>query len=350
LMKATQRVSALRGGQPDDLIASGAGCEGISLRRASMRRKIGPNRPGIRGISVKMRLSVIVCTKNRARNITPCLDSIAAAFSLAAPLDAEIVIVDNGSTDNTAAVIDGWAKANAVPVQALSQPRPGRSRALNLALRATKGNVLAFTDDDCRLHPEHVNDLLRHDAADTDLVLRGGRVELGDPTDLPFTVNTSPTLKRWSLALNSTRYDGIAGELNGCNLTMRRELIERLGPFDENFGPGSRMGSCDDAEYMFRAYVNGITLEYVPDMTVFHHHGRKTRDEGRALFRRYAIGWGGLKAKYFFRHHHFYRQTYLDLEQAVKEIITGTNTFLPSPAFPIGIHFFTRGVARFDIS
>src|SRR6266850_2061354 len=52
-MKATQRVSALRGGQPDDLIASGAGCEGISLRGASMRRKIGPNRPGIRGISVR---------------------------------------------------------------------------------------------------------------------------------------------------------------------------------------------------------------------------------------------------------------------------------------------------------
>jgi probable HAF family extracellular repeat protein len=51
-MKATQRVSALRGGQPDDLIASGAGCEGISLRGASMRRKIGPNRPGIRGILV----------------------------------------------------------------------------------------------------------------------------------------------------------------------------------------------------------------------------------------------------------------------------------------------------------
>jgi hypothetical protein len=51
-MKATQRVSALRSGQPDDLIASGAGCEGISLRGASMRRKIGPNRPGIRGMSV----------------------------------------------------------------------------------------------------------------------------------------------------------------------------------------------------------------------------------------------------------------------------------------------------------
>ena len=52
-MKATQRVSALRGGQPDDLIASGAGCEGISLRGASMRRKIGPSRAGIRGMSVE---------------------------------------------------------------------------------------------------------------------------------------------------------------------------------------------------------------------------------------------------------------------------------------------------------
>ena len=52
MMKATQRVSALRVGQPDDLIASGAGCEGISLGGASMRRKIGPNRPGIRGMSV----------------------------------------------------------------------------------------------------------------------------------------------------------------------------------------------------------------------------------------------------------------------------------------------------------
>ena len=280
-----------------------------------------------------MKLSVIVATKNRAHHIARCLDSIAAAFALAAPLDAEIVIIDNGSTDNTAAVIDGWAGANGVPIQALLQPAPGKSRALNAALWAAKGDLLAFTDDDCQLHVEHVNDLLRHAAADTDLILRGGRIELGDPTDLPFTINTSTTFKRWSRALDSTRYDYIAGELNGCNLTMRRALVERIGPFDENFGPGSRMGSGDDAEYMFRAYVNGITLEYVPDMTVFHHHGRKTSEEARAVFRRYTIGWGGLKVKYFFKHPHFYRQTYLDLREVLKEIITGTNTFLPDIGF-----------------
>ena len=271
-----------------------------------------------------MKLSVIVATKNRAPNIPPCLHSIAAAIAAAAPLDAEIVIVDNGSTDNTAAVIDEWARANAVAVQALSQPRPGKSRALNLGLRAAKGDVFAFVDDDCRLHPEYVNDLLRHVAADTSLVLRGGRIELGDPADLPLTINTSPTPRRWSIA-TSTHYEHFMGELAGCNMTMQRALAERLGLFDENFGPGTRMGSGDDAEYMLRAYVSGITLEYVPDMTVFHHHGRRTSEEGRAVYRRYMTGWGGIKAKYFFRHPYFPHETYLELRRALKEVMTGVN-------------------------
>src|ERR1700741_1293949 len=76
-------------------------------------------------------------------------------------------------------------RANTIPLQLLSEPRAGKARALNRALRAARGELLAFTDDDCRLHPQHVNDLLRYDANDTNLVLRGGRTELGDPTDLP---------------------------------------------------------------------------------------------------------------------------------------------------------------------
>jgi glycosyltransferase involved in cell wall biosynthesis len=103
---------------------------------------------------------------------TCCLDSIAAAFVHAAPLDAEIVVVDNGSTDDTAEIINAQASASGVLVKPVLEPRLGKGRALNCALRAAEGELVAFIDDDCRLHPEYINDLLRHNAADTNLVLR----------------------------------------------------------------------------------------------------------------------------------------------------------------------------------
>jgi len=49
---------------------------------------------------------------------------------------------------------------------------------------------------------------------------------------------------------------------------MRCALVEKLGPFDERFGPGAIIGSGGDSDYLFRAYLAGFTLEYVPDMTV----------------------------------------------------------------------------------
>ncbi len=104
-------------------------------------------------------------------------------------------------------------------------------------------------------------------------------------------------------------------------------------PFDEDFGPGSRVGSGEDTDYIFRAYLAGATLEYVPDMAVSHYHGRKTSDDGRALFRRYLIGSGALNVKYLRKHPNLCRQTYWDLKHVVKEIVTGSNTFLPSIGF-----------------
>jgi glycosyltransferase involved in cell wall biosynthesis len=296
-----------------------------------------------------MKLSVIVATKNRAHAIRPCLDSIAAAIANAAPLNAEIVVVDNGSTDDTAAIIQAWANTSGLPVKVLSESGAGKGRALNCALRVSKGELLAFTDDDCRLHKDHLNDLLRHDAADTDFVLRGGRIELGDPTDLPITINTSPTRMRWSRAMNSARHDSMSGKINGCNMTMRRTLAERLGPFDEDFGPGSRIGSGDDTEYMYRAYVANAAIEYVPDMTVFHHHGRKTTDVGYKLWRSYMTGNGAICVKYLLKHPNLCRPVYWDCKNAFKEIITGSNTFLPDIGFSHRdkVFYSMRGAVRY---
>jgi GT2 family glycosyltransferase len=253
-----------------------------------------------------MQLSVIVVTRNRAHQLAPCLNSILVAIDRA-QVKAQLIVVDNGSSDGIANVL---ARSRDARVQALQEPRLGKARGLNRALDIAKGELLAFIDDDCRTHPDYVQDLLRHYEADTEPVLRGGRIELGDPTDLPFTINTSDIRKRWHIALDSTRREAIAGDINGCNMVMPRALIERIGPFDEDFGPGSRMESCDDADMILRAYTAGAPIEYVPDMTVYHHHGRKTDAQIAALFRRYHVGWGAVHAKHLFQHPVFYRDLY----------------------------------------
>ena len=210
--------------------------------------------------------------------------------------------------------------------------------------------MLAFTDDDCRLHRDHTNDLLRHADGDTELVLRGGRIELGDPTDLPQTINTRPTPMRWSRALNSARNEAINGKINGCNMTMRRALLDRVGLFDEDFGPGSRVGSGDDTEFMYRVYVAGIAIDYVPDMTVFHHHGRKTRADGFKLWRRYSLGNGAHIAKYLSKHPDLCRPFYWDIKNAFRELSPAATRSCPIAASLISIKWLTLFEAPPDIS
>jgi GT2 family glycosyltransferase len=280
-----------------------------------------------------VKLSVIVGTRNRAGSIIPCLDSIAAACATA-DTAAEIVVVDNGSKDETPALVRQWTRASPLPVQLLSEPQPGLARAHNQALSAARGELLVITDDDCRLHPEYVNDLLRHDREDGEhIVLRGGRIELGDPADLPLTINTAPSRQRWTRSMHSARDQRIGGCLNGCNLTMRRRVIERIGGFDEGFGPGSYIGSGADTDFIYRAYLAGISLEYVPDMVVFHHHGRRSIADGHQVIRRYTIANGALFVRYFSKDRDLCRIFYGDLREAALGILRRRNTQSPRELF-----------------
>lgn len=296
-----------------------------------------------------MKLSIIIATRNRAHAIGGCLDSIPPAFAKAGPLDAEIVVVDNGSTDNTFQIVTQWAARSPYPVRVLSERKPGLSRAHNCALLAAQGEFLAFTDDDCRLTEDYVADLLRHHAADSEPVLRGGRIELGDPADLPLTIKTTPEPMQWSRRLNSARHQPITGQINGCNMTMPRVIVEKVGPFDERFGPGGVISSGGDSDYLFRAYLAGFTLAYVPDMTVVHHHGRKTAAQGRRLLQGYLIGTGAVFARHTPEHFNFCRPFLWDCKNAVKEILAGgsSTTTLDYFSHRDKVAYAVRGALRY---
>lgn len=289
-----------------------------------------------------MKLSVIVGTRNRAHVIVDCLNSIVAALAKAAPLEAEIIVVDNGSTDETPIVIQNWIASCAFPVRWLFEPRPGLSASRNYAMRVAKGELLVFTDDDCQLSEDYFNDLLRWDAADTDLVLRGGRVELGDPTDLTLSIKTSREVRRWYRRMNSARHENLAATIVGCNLALRREVAERIGPFDERLGPGVDIPAAEDTDWIYRAYLADIVIEYVPDMVIYHHHGRKLQSEGDKLFANYALGNGALYAKYLFKDFDLCRQFVRDVEISIDQLLSGKRNYFVLGNYGFYLHVWLR--------
>ncbi len=255
-----------------------------------------------------MRLSVIVGTRNRAHGLIACFESIATSIVGAGCDEAELIVVDNGSTDDTTAVVTGWAQTAVITVRLIHEARPGLSAARNAGLRASRGDLIVFIDDDCRLSPTYVSELLRYDAEDQELIIRSGSVVLGDPTDLPLTVKLVHHRQRWRRPMDLESEGNILGKsLIGCNIAMRRAVFEAVGPFDELLGPGTKCVAAEDSDYFYRCYLAGIVLEVVPDLVVAHFHGRKDLAQRTKLMRNYAIGNGALAAKYVFRYPNFSR-------------------------------------------
>lgn len=231
-------------------------------------------------------------------------------------MSVEVMLVDNNSTDNTQATAKAVAAKASIPVHVLSEPRPGVCRAKNTGARHATGKVLVFTDDDCVMSPDYLTDLHKHYAADADPVVRGGRVELGDKADLPITIKTDDTLAR----LSDWSHPG--GFIHGCNLTMASAVFEKIGGFDEEFGPGAVFVAAEDTELLFRAREHGIPVEYVPDMAVHHFHGRRDYGQIAKLWRQYQIGNGALIAKYRGRRT-LAKHLYWDARKAAMEVFGG---------------------------
>lgn len=232
-------------------------------------------------------VTVAICTRDRSDSLRRTLVRLGQMHVLPG-LSWELIIVDNGSTDDTADVARSFSTT--LPIRYLREDAPGLANARNAALRNARGDVIAFTDDDCLVDDEWLTTLYRSFTADPDLACIGGRVELHDPTDLPITVQTERVYQR--VHFGSTRL------VIGANMAFARWAMDRIGRFDGRFGPGAPFLAADDLDYVHRLLRRGLKIMYDPALLVHHAHGRKSQEAARAIQRSYSIAGGAFYGKY----------------------------------------------------
>ncbi len=259
-------------------------------------------------------ISLIISSRNRAYGLKNCLDAVSVAASHAAYLRLELVFVDNGSTDETSEIVSTWALTAPIQTNLIFEGRPGLAVARNTGMTAARGRVLAFTDDDCEVFPDYFATLAALFASDTEMVMRGGRIELGDARDLPVTIK--PELE--PAVLTSELHAG--GFIHGANMAFPHGLIDKVGLFDTRFGAGATFRSGEDTDYVHRTFNAGVRVEYLPEFAVKHFHGRREIADVKKLQSGYAFGNGALYAKYLFdRRSNMRGMLRWDIRQAIME-------------------------------
>jgi GT2 family glycosyltransferase len=223
------------------------------------------------------RVSVVVCSYNGGRTLGQCLQSLLA---LDYP-DYEVIVVDDGSTDDTRAVL-----ARFPAVRAIHQANQGLSAARNVGLQAATGSVIAYTDSDCFADPDWLTQLVYQ-------LGRSGAAAVGGP-------NLTPEDGRLAACVAAApgqpthvlENDQVAEHIPGCNMAFRRAALEAINGFD----PAYRKAG-DDVDVCWRLQQAGYWITFAPGAFVWHHRRQNPRS-----FLRQQAGYGEAEALLRFKH------------------------------------------------
>ncbi|MGB7727472.1 MAG: glycosyltransferase [Candidatus Acidiferrum sp.] len=219
-----------------------------------------------------MNRSVILCTFNRCQSLLEALESVAAS-ELPDSVTWEVLVVDNNSTDNTRIVAEEFCRRHPNRFRYLFEPQQGKSYALNAAIRAARGDIVAFTDDDVIVEPTWIRNLTAA-LESNEWVGAGGRIRPERGFSFPSWLSLDGPYSMGGVVGLFDRGDKPA-ELDwapyGANMAFRREMFEKYGGFRTDIGPrpGSEIRG-EDTEYGYRLMAAGERLRYEPSAIVYH--------------------------------------------------------------------------------
>jgi GT2 family glycosyltransferase len=230
-------------------------------------------------------VSVIVCSYNGGPTLASCLDSLG---KLNYP-EYEVILVDDGSTDDTA-----YIAAQFPWVRYIHQSNQGLSHARNTGATAAKGEVFAYTDSDCMADPDWLYYLIG-------TLVSGDYAGVGGP-------NVTPPAKNWIQACVAAAPGGpshvlltdvVAEHIPGCNMAFYRWAFEGVGGFDTEYRKAG-----DDVDFCWRLQQAGWVIAFSPTAIVWHYRRFTLR-----AFLKQQDGYGEAESLLRFKHLIFFGPT-----------------------------------------
>jgi Glycosyltransferases, probably involved in cell wall biogenesis len=243
------------------------------------------------------RVSVVVCSYNGGKTLGGCL---AALDQIDYP-DYEIVLVDDGSADDTPEVVAAWEKRREARRIAgaklpgflnIRQKNMGLSYARNAGACASTGEVIAYTDSDCMADPDWLYYLMG-------TLISGHYAGVGGP-------NISPPAQDWIQACVAAAPGGpshvlltdvVAEHIPGCNMAFHRWAFDAVGGFDPDYRKAG-----DDVDFCWRLQQSGQVIAFSPAAIVWHY-----RRFTLGAFRKQQEGYGEAESMLRFKHLIFFR-------------------------------------------
>ncbi len=197
------------------------------------------------------KISVVVCSCNGSRTIGETL----AALENLDYADYEVIVVDDGSTDQTSVV------AGRYDVKLIRTENNGLSVARNVGMNAATGEIVAYLDDDAYPDPHWLTYL-------ASAFMRTDHAGIGGPNIAPpgDGVIADCIANAPGGPVHVLLSDEVAEHIPGCNMAFRRERLMAIGGFDPRFSVAG-----DDVDICWRLQERGWTLGFAPTAVVWHH-------------------------------------------------------------------------------
>lgn len=217
-----------------------------------------------------LRISAIICTHNRDDYLGAAIDSLLNQDYE----DYEIIVVDNGSTDTTRAVVE--KRLPHPRLQYVYEATLGLSVARNAGAKIATGQILAYLDDDAEASPGWLTALSKIYEQNSTVAIAGGKVTLIWPPNC-----TPPRWLSPNMAGNLGAYD-LGDEIvyitqpgltpRGLNYSISAEFLEKIGGFDIKLGRvGKNLLSNEELFMTEKALSMGFQVAYLPDALVAHN-------------------------------------------------------------------------------